>query len=263
MPRSYAFALAAALALAAGCATRAAVRPPAPDHPLMVQAEQALLDGREDEALRLYRAYRLGFTPSPLASECLIREGTLLLKRGRAAEAESCFRGALGAPRARHVEVAALIGLGDCRFVLDDYAGAADAYQRALDRRVPDARNDYALYRLGVARQRLGEWETGRACYDLILRAHPKSPLALQAEQRLRYPDRSLYLQAGAFQAEEGARRLESALHRKGLLVRTVNLASGPAPYVVWVGGYPTFAAAQAAMPRVKDLAGGEVRLVP
>jgi tetratricopeptide (TPR) repeat protein len=251
-----------ALSLSA-CATTAS-RPPAPEHPMLVRAEQALLAGDDEQALQCYRAYRTGFADGDLVSECYAWEGTIHLKKGRLAEAEAAFKGALGDARSRFVEAQAHVGLGDCRFARDDYAGAIQSYQRALDLRVPDARNDYALYRCGVARQRLGEWEAGKACYQLVVRDHRKSPLAGRAEQRLRYPDRYLHLQVGAFQAEDGAKALEESLHRRGLVAKTVNVVNGPAPYLVWVGDYTSFGAAQSAMAQVKSAAGTEeVVLVP
>ena len=255
-------AMAAAVLSLAGCVTPVA-RPAAPDHPLLVRAEQCMLSGDDDQALKLYRSYREGFRPSPLESECHYWEGTIHLKKGRVDDAERSFGACISNPRSHFIEAEASIGLGDCRFVSDDYSGAITSYQRALDLRVPDARNDYALYRLGVARQRLGDWDAGRSCYQLILRDMKKSPLAQRAEQRLRYPDRFMHYQVGAFQAEDGAQRLERALHAKGLIARTVNLANGPAPYLVWVGDYPTFAHAAQARDEVKKLCGDEVVLVP
>ncbi len=246
---------------AAGCATPA-TRPPPPDHPLIVRAEQAMLAGDEDEALKLYRAFRAGFRPSPLESECHYWEGTILLKRGKAADAEKSFYGCVSAPRSRFIEAAGWIGIGDCRFVRDDYQGAILAYDRALRLSVPDARSDYALYRLGIARQRQGEWELGKACYRLLVRDHGQSPLRPRAEQRLRWPDQYLHLQVGAFQQEESAKKLEGYLHQKGLIAKTVNV-SGPAPYLVWVGDYPSARDANAAMPEVRRLCGDSVVLVP
>ena len=78
------------------------------------------------------------------------------LERGEAVQAEGALSQALAGARTRVVGAQARIGLGDCAFVRDDYASAVTHYQRALDLNVPDARNDYALYRCGVARQRLG-----------------------------------------------------------------------------------------------------------
>lgn len=256
---SFGFALALVIA---GCTTPAS-RPPAPEHPLLVRAERELLAGNEAEALRLYRAYRVGFEPSPFVSECRYWEGAILLKQGKLDEAERSFRACLADPRSRFLEAAAWVGFGDCRFAADDYSGAIQAYQRALDLRVPDARNDYAIYRLGVARQRVGDWEAGRACYQLVLHDHAKSPLRVRAEQRLRYPDRYLHLQVGAFQLEESAKQLEVYLHEKGLIARTVNVVNGAAPYLVWVGDYSSFALAQAALPDVRKLCGESVVLVP
>jgi len=255
-------ALALALALTAGCVAPE-TRPGTPDHPAFQRAEQAMLLGDEDQALTLYRSYRQGFGNSDLVSECFLREGTILLKKGRIAEAERSFHEAIARPRSTFVAASAWVGVGDCRFSVDDYDGAATAYQRSLDLGARDARNDYALYRLGVSRQRSGDWEAGKSCYQLVLRDHEKSALKVRAEQRLRYPDRSLHLQVGAFQNEAGAKELETRLHAQGLIAKTVNVANGPAPYLVWVGDYDSVAIANRQLPAVKAVVGEGVILVP
>jgi hypothetical protein len=91
----------------------------------------------------------------------------------------------------------------------------------------------------------------------------PKSPLAQRADQRLRFPDRFMHYQVGAFQSEQQARKAEEALHARGVIAKTVNVTAGPAPYVVWIGDYPTFAHASAALPEVRKLCGEQVVLVP
>jgi tetratricopeptide (TPR) repeat protein len=208
-------------------------------------------------------SYREGFGDSPLVSECSYWEGTILLRKGRTGEAERLFETTIGRPRSTWFQAAAWVGIGDCRFTIDDYRGAAQAYQRSLDLGVQDARNDYALYRLGVARQRAGDWEAGKACYQIVVRDYAKSALRTRAEQRLRYPDCSLHLQVGAFQSEEGARKLETLLHGKGMIARTVHITGGAAPYLVWVGDYASIAHAQTALAQVKALCGDTVVLVP
>ncbi|HVY62681.1 MAG TPA: tetratricopeptide repeat protein, partial [Planctomycetota bacterium] len=111
-----------ALSLATGCVAPE-TRPPAPSHPMLVKAEQAMLAGDEDGALKLYRAYREGFAESAFDSECWYWEGTILLKKGRVEEAASAFASCIARPRSRFLEAEASVGLGDCRFVRDDYRG--------------------------------------------------------------------------------------------------------------------------------------------
>jgi TolA-binding protein len=251
------------LGLGAGCVAPE-TRPEAPAHPLFVRAEQAFLDGREDEALDLFRSYRQSFGGSPVVTECHYWEGAIHLKKGRTGEAEASFRSALAGPRSHWIAASAWFGVGDCRFAVDDYEGAIRSYQRGLDLRVPDARNDYALYRTGVARQRIGDWEEGKSCYAVLVRDYARSALRTRAEQRLRYPDRSLHLQVGAFQSEDAARRLESDLHAKGFIARTVRIEHGAAPWLVWVGDYASVSHAQREVARVRAACEGqEVVLVP
>lgn len=255
------------LALAAGgagCVTGGGgARPDAPDHPLLVRAEQAYLEGDCDRALAAYRGYRAGFGPSPFCADASYFEGVILLEKGDPASAEAAFRACIAAPRTRFLEAQAWIGLGDCHFVRDRYGDAIAAYQRALDLRVPDARTDYALYRLAAARQRYGEWSGGRTCYEMLIRDHPRSVLAARARQRLAYADHSFHLQVGAFHDEENARNLSGYVLSKGIPAKVVRGGADEGPWLVWAGAYQSYEAAKGAVPEIQAICGKEVTLVP
>lgn len=254
--------VAGALAALAGCAGGGEHRSDRPDHPLLVRAEQAYLAGDRDQALASYRGYTTGFAHGPWASDAYYFQGVILLEKGDAANAEAAFRECLRAARNRYVEAQARIGLGDCFFVADRFDDAIAAYTRALDARSPDARLDYCLYRLAAARQRRGEWSSGRTCYEMLIRDYPRSLLTPRARQRLEFPDQAYHIQVGAFADEESARNLCGYVESKGVNAKVVRTA-GEAPYLVWVGTYLSYQDARVAMAEIQQICGREAQLVP
>ena len=233
-----------------------------PDHPLLVQAEQAYLAGDRDTALADYRAYRTGFNGGPFTSDAWTWEGVILLEKGQAAGAQTAFDEAVRTARSPFVLAQARIGLGDCAFVTDRFHDAIDEYQSALSLHCADARNDYCLYRLAAARQRNGEWSAGQSDYELLLRDCPKSQLMARVEQRMRYPDQAYHLQVGAFPDEQSASSLRGLVQSKGVNAKVVR-TGGAEPYLVWVGTYTRYEDARDALPGVQSLCGREAVLVP
>jgi TolA-binding protein len=261
------------LPLAFPLALAACTTPPAsrggvipPRHPLLVQAEQSLLAGDLDRALEQYRGYRSGFggVKDAYVSDCHYWEGTIHLEKGRLAEAEESFKACLEHPaRDRFLVAQCLIGLGDVDFTADRYRPAFERYRRAIDLDVPGSRVDYALYRTGLALQRLGAWREARTVLERVVREYPKSPLRARVEQNLAYRDETFHVQAGTFADAKQAKDLVVRASFFGMLAKTVTQSTEKGPrYHVWVGDYATYAAAAADARRIRALL-GEAQLIP
>jgi tetratricopeptide (TPR) repeat protein len=216
-------------------------RDPVAPHPMLARAEQAYLKGEHAEALRLFRGYADGFGAGDGVATARYWEGVILLERGMAAEARQPLELAHGAVRSRRVRAQVLMALGDVGFALDDYPGAIRRYQEALDLQVPDARNDYAVYRLGVARQRAGDWGGGKSSYDVLVRDYPASALIPLARRRLDFPASGFHIEVQRFTGEDRAAALERELERRGYPARRVHDASADRPWRVWAGPFASY----------------------
>jgi tetratricopeptide (TPR) repeat protein len=245
-----------------GCASPPRADKP-PEHPLLVEGEQKYLAGDREGALACYRGYRQGFGPSPHCADAWYWEGVILLEKGDARAAAHAFEECARSPRTPFFATMAEAGIGDAAFVEDRFADAIAAYQRALDKRCPDARIDYVLYRLAVAHQRAGEWALGRSCYETLLRDYPRSPLALRAKERLSWPNQGYYLQIAALPDEARARSVSDFLLTRGIPAKVVKGGAPDAPWLVWIGGYTRYSEARGAMPEIARLCGREPVLLP
>ena len=258
-----AVALSAALPSAGCTVTRAGyaegTRSPAA-HPMFARAQQSYLRGNLDEALDLFRGYRQGFAGQAVLAEAWYWEGLIHLEKGSLDAAEQSFTHAAKGATAAHIEANAFMGLGDCAFAQDRFPVALAHYQRAVDMRVPEARNDYALYRLGVTRQRLGDWGGGQSFYQLLLRDHPHSPLVERARERIAFPARAFHVELARFADAREARLEQLRIQSAGQRCQLVEHAGGVS---VWVGGYPRYDVAKAAAPALEAIAGRPVTIVP
>jgi tetratricopeptide (TPR) repeat protein len=95
----------------------------------------------------------------PDSPEALQRLGSVLMREGRLAEAESCFRAALARDR-DYVE--AMLGLGEIEVQRGDAASAIKRFELAIS---IDPRRPRAHYLLGRAREGLGQPEEALASY--------------------------------------------------------------------------------------------------
>jgi len=261
----------ALMAAGAGCVVSPGKHGVPPRHPLLIQAEQTLLQGDLERALAEYRGYRAGFggAADPFVGDCHYWEGTIHLEQGRHAEAEASFRACLAfPPRDEFLAVQASIGLGDVHFLRDRYRDAFEGYRRAIERAdagagaTSGARLDYALYRAGVSLQRLGAFKEGRAVLARCLREHPRSPLRPRVEAHLAYGGDRFHIQAGAFDDVLEAQRQSARANYFGYPAQVFDSKTASARYRVWVGEYATYAAAAAEADRVKALL-GDAQLVP
>ncbi len=71
------------------------------------------------------------------AAACALGAGRRELNRGSPEDAEGWFCRAIGVGVNNYAARAAYVGLGDVRFARGDYAGARDAFRRAMDRAGP------------------------------------------------------------------------------------------------------------------------------
>ncbi|GIW71929.1 MAG: hypothetical protein KatS3mg102_1471 [Planctomycetota bacterium] len=247
-----------------GCAVRPALSDPAPAaHPLFARAEQAYLRGEREQALELFRAYCLGFGHGEQGATARYWEGVILLELGQPELAEASFAIAIRESAQLRLRAQAITGLGDCAFARGDYEQAARQYRRAIDLGAPGARNDYALYRLGVAQQRAGDWGSGRNCYELLLRDYPHSPLAGLARRRLAFPLPGFHVEVAEFAEQTQAQLFSVRLRERGHPVRRLELPGRSPRWLVWAGPFATYAEAAAAAEALGGSLGRRLEVIP
>ncbi len=249
---------------ASGCRVHETLaRDPIGAHPLLERAQQAYLEGRKDEALRLFRGYADGFARGDGLATARYWEGVILLERGRTQEAERALEIARHAVDARWLRANILIALGDVAFSRDAFEHAERLYRRALDIADPGARNDYALYRIGVARQRGGDWGGGRTSLERLVRVYPDSPLAAHARKRLAFPLSGFHLEIERYAEADRAAALERELERRGYPARRLHEPGALRPWSVWVGPYAAYADAEHAAAQLGAMIGRRLEILP
>ena len=154
------------------------------------------------------------------------------------------------------------LALGDCSLAEDRFDEATAHYQRSIDLQVAEARNDYTLYRLGVTRQRKGDWGGGQSFYQLVLKRYPASPYAARIRERLALPARAFYLDAGTFASRRDAESLELHIRAHGREAQIVS-GSKKGTFRVWAGGFPRYEAARDARPEYASICRKNLAIIP
>lgn len=242
--------------------TSVAKHNPAVQHPMLAEAEAAYMLDRKERAQNLYRSYRLGFAHGEDELECRYWEGLIALELGEPEVARPHLVEAVDAENPA-LRAKAFAALGDVQFVEGDYRLAARSYQRSLDLHVTEARNDYALYRLGLTRMRLGDWGGGTDHLRLLVKRYPNSMLAPRAQQRLALPVHGFFLTTEAFSERGSAELLAHHVQSQGFPTRLLHNGVAKTPWLVWVGPYSDVDAAQRDAQRLRKVVDSDFQLVP
>jgi hypothetical protein len=135
-----------------------------------------------------------------------------------------------------------------------DWGGAGRAYQAAT--RVMPAvwPMDVVLLRIGQCHERLGLWSDAAGYFRRLVTDFPTSSAADGARRRLETRPSGFSIQCGAFGLSKNAESRRAALARAGLdaTVRTERRGDRTL-YVVYVGSYPTYAAARVGLTKLRE----------
>lgn len=231
-------------------------------HPMFAKAQAAYLRGDLDKSLTLFRAYRAGYASDGFDADAFYWEGVILLEQQNYTEGRESLAIAAREARDHTMAANAFVGLGDCAYAEQDWDTARRHYQKVVDWRLPEARNDYALYRLGLVRQRLGDWGGAQSFFKLALQQYPHTPLKAKLQAQLDFVARSFYLDMGQFATATAARGLQTDLHSQGIRSKVVRNPWGNG-YRVWIGGYRGHADATAAQADLPVLLRTKSTLIP
>ena len=234
--------MAAALA---GCQTTSGTAGGRPA--LLESATATYLAGDGEEAIRLYTDF-LGSQPSTAqASEAYLGRGTAYYDLGRYRLAEADFANSERMARDRGVRARAMLRLAHAIFAQDRYAEAAKLYMRVLRSHKGYVAQDEALYRLGIALARQGQWEDARAYLEDVLSRWPNGEFAKLARAKLPcVMGRHFTVQVGAFTKRELAETKVGELREKGFQGEVVPIDMAGVPgYAARSGRLATWAQAQ------------------
>lgn len=152
---------------------------------------------------------------------------------------------------------------GHLRFADNQYAQAIEHYRAALGRLPTDTSSDEIRFCYGVSQFRVGRFADGRATLNELVREHPTGLFTSAARRTADWSHDYFVIQAGAFAKSAGAqaeaRRWKALGKPVGVSVsRHDGLPTGGAGqthYLVHVGRYSSFAAAQSDLPEMRSVA--------
>ncbi|RCK38970.1 hypothetical protein TH19_04020 [Thalassospira profundimaris] len=129
---------------------------------------------RYDAAITVYSAIP---HDSPHSWNARLRTASSLEQVGQADKAIAILKDMVAERKDRPD---ALIQLGDILRIQGDYAGAADAYDKAITRLGGDTVVGWRLlYRRGIAHERAGDWKKAESDFLLALEMEPEQPYVL------------------------------------------------------------------------------------
>ena len=198
---------------------------------------------------------------SPVAAEGYYIRGLTRLKRGQINNAESDFVCAIELGDRDEIKTNCQVCLGSIAYERDNFSKAYAYYMLASQHLVQMSPNDWVLYRLGDAAQKVGKWREARKVFARLIRDFPDSEAAKSARKRLNYS--YFTIQAGAFNKHSNASDRLDQLQRASIPARAEVIPRGASTLqVVYVGKYSNFKSAQEMLDKVRMVV-PDARIVP
>lgn len=198
---------------------------------------------------------------SAAAAEAYYIRGLTRLKRSQMRLAEQDLTVALDLAGREDLRTNCRVCLGSISYERGQWWRAYDQYRHVADKLADVGPNDWVLYRLGDAAQKIGKWDEAKKYLARVIREFPKSQAAASAQRRLKYD--YFTIQAGVFSKRAGANSRVVLLQNAKLPARKETRYSGNGNLqAVCVGKYETFISASRTLTRVKKLV-PDARIVP
>jgi tetratricopeptide (TPR) repeat protein len=235
---------------AGGCMSRAARQE-------LASAQTALEQKRYDEAMAAADRYLKEDPKGIGAAEALYFKGRALEQRVKRDDAQ--FTADLNASKANYVEAMernpsreleayVQTSLGNVNYWLNEYVAAEAALEKGYDLLPAGDLKGWALYRLGLSRQRQGNW----ADADKTFAAVQKEFAGTEVSKRSREHQgaKAFHVQVAAFQKPANAEHVIADLRRRGVGAQSVHKPERNL-YVVMAGPARTYAEAMSIRSRV------------
>lgn len=247
-----ALALAVVFAPGAGCASNQAAKAD------LGAGYQSLEQKRYDQAIGQADAFLARDPTGAGAAEALYLRGLAFEQKIAAnphesrinfQSARSSYIEALNRRPNNALETRIRTSLGNVAYFQDDYQTALAQFNTALPRIEHADTRAWTIYRMGLCRQRLGQFEQADQMFAAVQQHHPGTLPAQRAKEHV--GARSFFVQLVTFKSAASADKATAALRREGIEpVRTQN-AQGFAQ--IRVGPVPSYAQAQSLKTRFAD----------
>jgi TolA-binding protein len=238
---------------AGGRAVRASSERTAPAQQLLLDAGyQALESQQYNEAIAKAEEF-LSRTPhGPGSAEALYLKGRGLEGKNATGVTADEARQNLQAARAAYIEALEQVprqplesyihaSLGNVAYFQDDYQSAIAQLNAAYDKLDSDDIKAWALYRVGLCQQRLGQFAQADQTFASVQQFHPNSVPAQRAREH--QGARAFFVQLATFASPATADNAAADLHRQGIAATRVSDAQGRA--LLRVGPIASYSQAQ------------------
>ena len=131
-----------------------------------IACENALLIGRDEDAVKAYRRFLKRYPEDPQALKATYRLGSVLYRLQRHADAEPLLQAVVKAPEAREAFRSAWLALGDIHFHRSEWKTAESYLGEYVAFGAEVASVDDALLKLGLAIARQGRQEEALGAFD-------------------------------------------------------------------------------------------------
>jgi tetratricopeptide (TPR) repeat protein len=159
------------------------------------------------------------------------------------------YREALAQRPAPKLEAYIRTSLANCAYFLDDYTSAASEWTTAYDKLDDSNVRSWVLYRVGICRQRLGQFDSADQVFAMVQREYPNTVPAQRAREH--QGARGFTVQFATFANSATADSAVNTLRREGVLPMKATDAQGRS--VVRAGPMPTYQQALALKQRYAD----------
>ena len=221
---------------------------------LLATADQAYRQGDDGRVVEAAGRFIKLHGRLEQAGEAYYLRGLARIRQGDPAVGEADLEKALAATRRKDLTALVHNALGEQAFQRGNLAAAEKHYQGGLANAPARASpSDQALYRLATILQRQGQWPEADVYFYRLAHLFEGSELAALAEERVQA--RRWSIQSAALTNAPAAQTMERRLRDQGMDARQDRvLRDGKLTYLIRVGSYPTFEAAQADLARVRKI---------
>lgn len=220
------------------------------------EGKQAYEQQRYAIAIERLNAFLSEVDQVPQVPEALYIRALAAARSGKRDQAYSDLsRAAQLAPPESEVYWRVHVVLGTLHFEDRQWAAAAQAFAEAAANMPTQQPKDVVLFRLGVSRERLGEWELSRVAFRQLRDELPDSTFAKAARRRLQLNANHFAVQCGAFGKQENADNFALSLERAGLAPYIREEPRGRVMmHVVLVGRTTSYTDVQNMLEEVRDV---------
>ena len=193
----------------------------------------------------------------PAAADALYLRGRALEAKGQAdtaspqkdfADAYNYYEQALGQKPRPGLAALIHIGMANVLYFQGRYSAAINEFNLGLPQAERDDTRAWALYRIGVCEQRMGQWEDADRQFVAVQQQFPNTPQAQQAREK--QGARAFYVQVGSYAGTQQADAAAAELKKQGYPAqRFVDTSRNV--QLVRVGPMPTYEAAAATKQKI------------